>query len=162
MKRWCNKLVLFVSKTIIIHAVAWCTKKSKKETLEKRKYKVWSCCQAIEMSSHYLMVANFWISTNQAKKKRKKLTCKTFLCTITLRKIKMVAHTFHLSLVNHFKNNNCRDSENFATMVTWHQSSSLHETLLVSEMELMIAFILGGNSWESWCNHFWTHGIHVI
>ena len=74
------------------------------------------------MSSHYVMVANFWISTNQAKKKRKKLTCKTFLCTITLRKIKMVAHTFHLSLVNanHFKNNNCRDSENnyFATMVT--------------------------------------------
>lgn len=62
-----------------------------------------------------------FLDLNQpGKKKRKKLTCKTFLCTITLRKIKMVAHTFHLSLVNanHFKNNNCRDSENFATMVT--------------------------------------------
>ena len=23
-------------------------------------------------------------------------------------------------------------------------------------------YFVGGNSWESWCNHFWTHGIHVI
>lgn len=50
----CNKLVLVVSKTINIHAVAWCRKKSKKETLGKLKHIVWSSNHSIEMSSHFI------------------------------------------------------------------------------------------------------------
>ena len=121
-----------------------------------------------EQSLHHItMVQIFWSQPTMVLQMQQKKAKKNWTVGLSCEWLhsgkKMVAHTFHLSLdnANHFKNNNCRDSENFATMATWHQSS-LHETVLVSEMELMITFILGWNSWESWCNHFWTHGIHVI
>ena len=81
---------------------------------------------------HIAVVENFWISTNhgpaiEAKKKRKNWHVRLSCAWLHAGK-KMVAHTFHLSLdnANHFKNNNCWDSENFVKMVTWDHTSSLH------------------------------------
>ena len=119
-----------------------------------------------------LLHGSKFLDLNQPGKKNEKNWHVRLSCAWYLGK-KMVTHTFHLSLdnANHFKND-CWVSETFATVVTWHHTSSLtlHTSSHTSSLNSMFQwnrindyfYFVGGNSWESWCNHFWTHGIHVI
>ena len=87
-----------------------------------------SCCYGSKISgSQQIMILQIW---QKKKKKRKKLTCMTFLCMIELRN-KVVAHTMYFSSSfgnanNHLCQEKLLRSMSFASMVMGHHTSPLY------------------------------------
>ena len=118
---------------------------------------------------HIAVVENFWISTNhgpaiEAKKKNEKIDMQDFPVHDYIQEKN--GSPYFSSMVGQCKPFQEQQLLRFRKFcyhgnLRSHLFSPLNSTCHWNRINDYFYFV-GGNSWESWCNHFWTHGIHVI